>query len=196
VRPVVDVPAPAELPATPLSGWQLWRPRLLLLAAQLITGVVIGFIWLKWSPRTVSYLLSNGGTSTYLIPAESEARIAGDGRFVVLTLIAGLLFGVVAWLLRRVRGPVTLAVLLVGSVLSSLLARAVGELFAPGSSHGAVNTAVRPSLTLYSVPALWLQALLAVLVYTVLTGLSSDVDLGGPPSTRTEPVAEPALEQP
>ncbi|MEO6700799.1 MAG: hypothetical protein ABI140_16925 [Jatrophihabitantaceae bacterium] len=170
------------------------RPLALLLAAQLVVGALIGLGWRLWSPSSVSYLLSDGNGGSLVVPDESEAQIAGDGRFVVLSVLAGLLFGLIAWRLRRHRGPLTLGVLGVGSVLSSLIALGVGELLAGGSNHAAINTAFHPKLALHAEAALWLQALFAVLLYTVLIGLAADPELGrlssqAEPANWTEPPA-------
>jgi hypothetical protein len=173
---------PAPVPLRPRSGSTL-RSLGILLAAQLAGGVLIGLIWLAWSPSTVSYVLAGGDGRTFQIPDETEARIAGDGRFVLLSVAAGLIFAAIYWSRRRLRGPAGLLVLAVGSVLSSLLARTVGQALAHGASSGPVNTAIKPPLALHSAAALWVQALLAVLVYTVLVGTTSDSMLGadGPP---------------
>ncbi|MDQ2836379.1 MAG: DUF2567 domain-containing protein [Actinomycetota bacterium] len=162
------------------------RPLIMLVAAQLVTGALIGLIWLSWAPKAVSYLLSDGNGGSLVIPDESEAQVAGDGRFVVLTLIAGLLFGLLAWRLRSARGPLTVAVLGVGSVLGSLLAMLTGRLLSGGTNSAAINTAFHPPLTLHATAALWLQALLAVLVYTALAGMSSDPGLGASPKAPSE----------
>ncbi|MGI8665470.1 MAG: hypothetical protein ACR2N4_05500 [Jatrophihabitans sp.] len=168
------------------------HPLIALLVAQLVVGVLLGLIWLSWAPRTLSYLLDNGNGGSLIIPDESESQVAGDGRFVVLSVLAGLAFGLIAWRLRRLRGPLTLAVLGVGSVLGSLLARTTGQLLSGGKNTAPLNTAFHPRLSLHASAALWLQALFAVLLYTALVGLSSDQHLGrGEP--RPEPEPGPAL---
>jgi len=154
-----------------------WRPLALIVLGQLVTGVLIGVIWLHWAPKTVAYLVSNGSGGSVLIPDETESQIAGDGRFVVLSLVAGLVFGIAAWGLRNLRGPAPLVALTVGGVLSSLLGRTVGQLFAAGSNTGRVNSAISPPLTLHASPVIWLQALIAVLAYTALAGLTANPDL-------------------
>lgn len=165
-----------------------WRPLGLMVLGQLVAGVVIGLVWLHWAPKTVAYLVANGSAGdTVLIPAESESQIAGDGRFVVLSLVAGLLFGVLAWGVRSTRGPAPLIALTIGGILSSLLARTVGQLFTAGSNSGKVNSAISPPLSLHAFPVLWLQALIAVLAYTALAGLTSNPELNGHPKGSPEP---------
>lgn len=169
-------PAPEHAPARRL------RPLLWLLAAQVAGGVALGLVWLAWSPHTVAYLIPLGNHGAVLIPAESESQIAGDGRFALLSAVLGVLAGVIAWRLRSVRGPLVPVSLVAGGVLGSVVARAVGQWLSGGSVHGAPNTAVSPPLTLHSLPLLALQAFFAVLVYTTVSGLSTDPHLGRAPA--------------
>ena len=184
-----DLPA-TTAPSAP-TGRRGLVPLAVLLAAQLVAGVLIGLIWLWWSPSAVSYLLSDDSGRSVVIPDESEAQIAGDGRFVVLTILAGLLFGVFAWMLRRVRGPLTIAVLAAGSLLGSVLAMAIGRWLSGSTAAPAVNTAFHPKLALHASSALWLQALAAVLVYTSLAGLSGDPALGTQDQLATSQIEAP-----
>ena len=168
-------------------------PLALLVLAQLAVGGAIGSIWLAWSPTSVSYVLDDGHGVGVIVPSESEAQIAADGRYVVLTVMAGVLFGLMAWRLRNNRGPLTLVVLAVSSLLSSLLAMGLGQLLSTGQQGKTLNTAFHPPLVLHATAAVFLQALLAVLVYTVFVGLSGDQQLGRGPG-RGEPVGPPAVE--
>jgi hypothetical protein len=173
----------AQVPAsTPLTRRRWLRPYGALLAAQLVTGLLIGVLWRLWAPSSVSYLVSNDAGRAVVIPDESEAQIAGDGRYVLLSLLAGLLFGLFAWTVRRYRGPAMAAVLAAGSLAGSVLAMATGRLLSGGTGSPALNTAFHPRLTLHSSAALFLQAFIAVLAYTVLAGMSRDPALGLPAS--------------
>jgi hypothetical protein len=188
---VTDCPAPAAEPdgsGQAARTARYWRPLALLAAAQLLAGMLAGLVWRLWSPQTASYLLSSGdGKPAFVVPAESESQVAGDGRFVLLSIGLGMAFGLVAWRLRALRGPVMLAALAVAGLLSSLLARTVGEVLPSGSPARQVDVAFRPQLSLHSLPALAVQAFFAVLVYTALVGLSADdnlVDREGPATRR------------
>jgi len=170
-----DRPAPSPQPSRPP---QPWRPLAWLAAAQLLAGLVAGLVWRLTAPSTVSYLISGeDGKPAFVVPDESESQIAGDGRFVLLSVLLGVVFGLAAWRLRRLRGPAVLAVLAVAGLLSSVLARAVGELLSTGSADRQLDAAFTPQLSLHSVPALGVQAFVAVLVYTARAGLSADPDL-------------------
>jgi hypothetical protein len=162
----------------------LLRPVAFLVAAQLSVGILIGVAWRLWAPATVSYLLPSGGGGSFVIPDESEAQVAVDGRFVVLTVAAGLLFGVLAWWLRSLRGPVALGALAIGGLLSSVAARLVGGVLAQGSPATHVNSVFAPGLSLHASAALWLQAFFAVLGYAAIVGLSAEPNLGLAPAHR------------
>jgi hypothetical protein len=153
------------------------RPLAAFLASQLALGVVIGLVWLRWAPRTISYLVPASDNRTVVIPDESESQIAGDGRFFVLCAVAGLLVGVIAWFLfKRWRGPVALITLTIGATLSSLLARIVGESLSSGTRYPAVRSMFHPALVLHAGGLLWVQALFAVAVYLTCAGLTADAD--------------------
>jgi hypothetical protein len=182
-----------QAPASTRPADRRWlRAFAALFAAQLVAGLLIGVLWRLWAPSSVSYLLSNGAGGSIIIPDESEAQVAGDGRFVVLSLLAGALFGLFAWTVRRYRGPAMAAVVTAGSLLGSVLAMTTGRLLSGGTGSPALNTAFHPRLTLHASAALFVQAFVAVLVYTVLAGLSRDPALGLP-AERREPSHELAV---
>jgi hypothetical protein len=163
------------------------RALIRLVLAQQLTGVVLGLIWLLWAPTSVSYLLDTGNGSGVVIPAQSEAQVAADGRYAVLTALAGLVFGLLSWRLRRNRGPVALAVLVASSLLGSLLALATGQLLGGDQHADGLNTAFHPGLVLHGSAEVFLQALFAALVYTVFVGLTGDRNLGRAPAVTDGP---------
>jgi hypothetical protein len=176
-----DAEAGEARPSQPRRADQSLRPLALLVAAQLLAGVLAGLVWRATAPSTVSYLLSGAdGKPPFVIPDESESQIADDGRFVLLSIALGMVFGLAAWRLRMVRGPIVLGALAAAGLLSSVLARAVGELLSTGSGHRQLDAAFTPQLSLHALPALAIQAFFAVLVYTARAGLSSDPDLADP----------------
>ncbi|HEU5268676.1 MAG TPA: hypothetical protein VFU36_02045 [Jatrophihabitans sp.] len=178
------------------------RPLIRLVLAQQLTGIALGLIWVSWSPRSVSYLLDSGNGVGVVLPAQSETQIAADGRYAVLTVLAGLVFGLLSWRVRRNRGPVALVVLTVSSLLGSLLALATGQLLSNGQHAKELNTAFHPGLVLHGTAEVFLQALFATLVYTVFVGLTGDRELGrgetgrfaGVPDRPSEEVRQPSEE--
>jgi len=157
------------------------RSLVRLVLAQQLTGIALGLIWLLWSPSSVSYLLDAGNGIGVVVSAQSEAQIAADGRYAVLTGLAGLVFGLLSWRLRGNRGPVALVVLVVSSLLGSLLALATGQLLSVGQHAKGLNTAFHPGLVLHGTAEVFLQALFAALTYTVFAGLTGDQQLGRVP---------------
>jgi hypothetical protein len=84
-----------------------------------------------------------------------------------------------------------LSALGLGALLSSALASFLGETFSPGSNTGALRTAIHPTLTLHATPLFLAQSFVAVLVYTLLVGLSSDPEFAAPP-VPAQPAGAPA----
>jgi uncharacterized membrane protein YeaQ/YmgE (transglycosylase-associated protein family) len=170
------------------------RPYLVVGISQLLGGVAIGLMWLAWAPRTVSYLIPGAHNSVVTIPDESERQVSGDGRFLVLCVVAGLLAGVLAWaLVRRARGQLMLITVFLGALGSSLLASWLGSVLSGGSNSGALNTAIHPPLSLHATAMLCAQPMLAVLAYTLLAGLSSDPEFTAPVEAAVAP--EPPANQ-
>jgi hypothetical protein len=193
-----EYPAPEQQPAEQQSLGRSEprsasvRPLVVVIAGQLLLGVAIGLIWLAWAPRTVSYLIPGNGNAVIVIPDESENQIAGDGRFLLLCAVAGLLAALLAWFgARAYRGPLMLSALGLGALLSSALASFLGGTFSPGSNTGALRTAIHPTLTLHATPLFLAQSFVAVLVYTLLVGLSSDPEFAAPP-VPAQPAGAPA----
>jgi hypothetical protein len=174
----IDADAPPATPAGPFWARAEVRPVLWLLAAHAVVAVAIGLTWLAWAPKTLAFVAPGDGGNTVIIPDETEAQVAGDARFLILSAVAGLLLALLAWQLRSIRGPLALAVLTVGGVLSAALAMLLGSQLASGQSNGPARTEIHPPLNLHAMSMLWLQAFLAVLLYVVLAGLSSDPRLG------------------
>ncbi|HEY0169074.1 MAG TPA: DUF2567 domain-containing protein [Jatrophihabitans sp.] len=175
---VTDTDLPAPDASNARRARRSWRPLALLVAGQLLAGALVGLVWHAWAPPTLSYLVAGAdGKPAFVVPQESESQIAGDGRFVLLSVLLGLVFGLLAWRLRAHRGPAVLAALAGAGVLSSVLACAVGEALSGSGPARKLNAAFAPELSLHSWPALAVQAFFAVLVYTALAGLSGDPDL-------------------
>ncbi|MFC7479556.1 DUF2567 domain-containing protein [Luedemannella flava] len=97
-----------------------------------LTGVVVaafgaplGWLWAALAPRIPIVRVDGGFTYA---DAEPEQVIAADGWFMLLGAGAGILLAVIVWLaLRRWRGPVLLAGLVLGSLGSAWLAWYVGR---------------------------------------------------------------------
>jgi hypothetical protein len=101
----------------------------------LIGGPMVGLLWAALAPRTE---LVVDGATLYPRNRESSAFIAGDGLFLVLAALAGLLTGLLAWRLARRYGLGVVVGIVVGGFAAAYLAKVVGEAVGPswGQSVG------------------------------------------------------------
>jgi hypothetical protein len=163
-------------------GTDLWTQLRQLLPVTVggptLAGVVIALIWREWAPKTAAFVIAGADGKPVVIPDESESQIAGDGRYLLMTVLVGIAVGAATWLIRRQRGPIALLSLAIGSLLGSVVAWQLGSALATGRHTGALNSQIRLPLTLHATALVFAQALVAVVVYLVLTGLSSTDDLG------------------
>jgi hypothetical protein len=161
------------------------RPITVFLGAQLLAGVIGGFLWLAWAGRSSAYLVQGPDGKPIVLPMESEDLIAADGRYLVIVMVTGAIAGAAAWFaLPRLRGPIALGVVTVGSIVGAWLTKIVAEALAPGSFHGALNTVIAPPLRLQASPMMLSGAFAAVLVYVIFAGFTDDADFTQPRSTR------------
>jgi hypothetical protein len=157
-----------------------------LLGAMAVLGALTGVLWAAWSPARPPGLVVPGGTET----AETEQWVAADGRFAVLSIVLGVLFALLAWRARRTRGAVAVLCLAVGGIVGALLTDLVGRLLGGGSSGGPVGTRhAQLPLVLHMHGLLFLEALVAVLLYGVLVGFTAEDDLGRPDPWRAPAAA-------
>lgn len=154
----------------------------LVAAALGVLGAVLGVVWEAWSPPgPIGIQLSQG-----VQPDETEAWVAGDGRFAVIAVVVGLGAAILAWYLpalRRVRGPYVAFGLAVGSVVGALLAELVGwALRGDGSDYhcGAGTCIDQLPLTVHMHGLWFLQAFVAVLGYGLFVSFAAADDLGRP----------------
>lgn len=180
------------LAATPPSGAAPPRPSdtrqaapvaaaLVLVLA--VVGCVLGLVWAAWSPAGPAAERVPGG----IIADETEAFIAGDGRFLVLTALVGVAAGVAAWYLRTVRGPLVPVALGVGGLAGAFLTRTVGHVVQGSSpqihSHRHVFYA-HLALDVHAVGLFFVEGALAVLVFALFVAFTAADDLGRPDPER------------
>ncbi len=161
---------------------------ILVVAALTLLGVVLGLVWAWWSPAVPAGENVKGG----LIRAESEAFVAADGRFAVICILVGTLAGVGAWFLRSARGTVMALALAVGGLAGALLTALIGYLVGGGTTD-APRDQVIPHLTLVLQMRglVLLEAIAAVLVYSVIVAFAARDDLGRPDDLAALPVDNP-----
>jgi hypothetical protein len=139
-----------------------------------VLGVPAGLLWTTVAPRT-TYVIA-GGTKLLGDP-ESQTLIAADGWFAVLTAVAGLLCGVVAYVLAgRLREIGLLGALGVGGAAAGLIAWGVGGLVGRSSFQHLVHTAkdgttARGALGLHASGVVIAWPLIAIVVFGLLEAL-------------------------
>lgn len=184
----MSTPAPPNQPAAfGLDGYPRRRRAPWATAAELRSGIwlalalaalgaALGVLWEWWSPPgPLGYVIAPHAIQ----PDETEAFIAGDGRFAVICAAAGLLAGVAAWLHKSTRGPVTAVALAVGGVLGAVLTDVVGHALGGGTGDGKARTLLRElPLSVHMHGLLVLEGAVAVLVYALFVSFAAADDLG------------------
>lgn len=139
-----------------------------------VLGVPAGLLWTTVAPRT-TYVIAGG--KALLGDPESQTWIAADGWFAVLTASAGLLCGVIAYILAgRLREVGLLASLGVGGASAGLIAWWVGSMIGRSSFQHEVRTArdgttARGALDLHAAGVVIAWPLVALVVFGLLEAL-------------------------
>jgi hypothetical protein len=149
-----------------------------IVAVLAVVGALLGVVWQVWSPH---------GPQGFVIaahavqPDETEAFVAADGRFALISAITGVIAAVVVWNVRSARGPVSVAALALGGLVGSWLTESVGHVLAGGHASGQVNTVIAHlPLSVHMTGLRVLEAAVAVLTCGLLVSFAADDDLGRP----------------
>lgn len=193
-----EATVPPEPPAPPPSDRAVQlRAAAYLIGILAVVGAVLGPIWEVWSPPgPAGAVLSQGVQAD-----ETEAFASGDGKFTVLMIIIGVAIGIVAFLVRpfrSARGPYVAVALAIGGVIGAALTELVGYLIRGQGTHyhcaAASGTCIdHLPLTVHMHGALLVEAVLAVLVYSLFVAFAVDDDLGRRDAVR-ESTDEPDAE--
>jgi hypothetical protein len=92
-------------------------------AVTVLLGAPVGLLWTALAPHSHVSVEAGGA---FIADAETEVFIAGDGWFVGITLLVGVLIGVLAWLVVRQSGPFVVVGLFVGGLAAAYVASKVG----------------------------------------------------------------------
>lgn len=146
------------------------RTGVVVAAAVAVLGGPLGLLWAALAPRA-KVVVAAGGAN--LADPNTKAFIAGDGIFLVVTAVAGILCAVLALLLGGRRHGVATAVgLAAGGLLGSYLAWRVGHRIGLAQFRrevaGPVGTATPLYLTLRAKGVLVGEALAAVLTVALV----------------------------
>lgn len=156
-----------------------WTVALGVLAVFALLGALLAPLWEQLAPR-LAFRVDQPGRALPVVP-EAEEYVAADGRFVLLTLAAGILVGLACWLLRGSRGPLVLLALAVGGLLGAVVTWRLGLRLGPGyrpEDLQVVGRTVYQPLTLRARAGLVVEPIAAVVVYLLAVGFSAHNDLG------------------
>jgi Protein of unknown function (DUF2567) len=181
--PPVWVP-PAHAKQRWTSRTELARAGWLIVALAAI-GLPIGWLWQAISPHTVGVVLNDHA----IIPAQTEALIASDAWFALLTGAVGGMAAVLSWLRADWRGPTMSAALAIGGLAGSLIASWVGQLTGGGRSGGALHEQITLQIAVRAHALLAVEPLIAVWLICLLALFTRHDDLGrgSPASPPPEP---------
>jgi len=171
-------PRPAQRPSWPPARREL-ATALAALAAFALLGAALALLWVRLAPR-LEFRVVQAGRAVPVVP-EAEEYIAADGRFVLITLAAGLVAGLACWLVRRGRGPVVLTAVALGGLLGAVVTWRLGVWLEPGyhpQDLQVVGRTVSQPLELRARAALVVEPIAAVLVYLLGAGFTAHNDLG------------------
>jgi hypothetical protein len=192
---IVDGPAPGPAPAQARNR-VAWREVLIALSVAVTLaalGLPIGLLWRAVSPK-VEFVMTEAGATT--VQTEPEGFVAGDGWYVLITFVAGVVAAVVVWnLLRRRRGPLIMLGLVLGCIAGGVLTAWIGHQIGYAhyrslATHAAVGTHFfRPPSVRSGYVGLWfgflprvqgavlVEAIAAATAYLVLAAFHVEPDL-------------------
>lgn len=153
------------------------RAGFVVLGAVAVLGVPLGWFWSALAPPEV--VRTGGGDTATPLLSQTEHRFDALALFVLLGLAAGVLTGVVVWLLREYRGPVLAIAATAGALIAAWLAMRTGELL---TVDGLVATAAGQfatrAPTVESSWAMLAQPLGVALAYSFAVAGNGHDDLG------------------
>ena len=185
-------PAPTERPARREADRSTRTDLirgLVLVVVLAVVGALAGLLWAAWSPKGPRAIILRPGV---YVPDETESFVAGDGRFLVIAAVLGLVAALVVWFRRPLRGVAAALGLILGGIAGSLLMLLVGHLAGGGDGTGRAipdstqrYSAALP-LTVHAEGVLLVQATVSALVFGLLVAFAVHDDLGRPDPVREE----------
>jgi hypothetical protein len=178
------------------------RAAAVLLVAVILLSLFAGVIWGLLAPTELVLVVEPGRGATLI--GESLHRFDAMAMFAGAGAVTGVVSAVAAWRWRRMRGPIQLVGLLLGSVAGAWAMSWLGEIVNawdnPRPDDPPVGQIVALPVDLESPLALLTQPLTAALVILVLAGLSATEDLGSGymspfGESRPQPYAEPEYDE-
>ena len=93
-------------------------------AVTVLLGAPVGLLWSALAPHAHIAISASGAT---FADGATEVFVAGDGWFLGIGEVAGLLTGLLAWLAARRSGPYVVVALAVGGLLAAYVSAKVGR---------------------------------------------------------------------
>lgn len=182
---------PADAGGPPRRSWyELSRADLqailILVLLLALAGLLIGFIWEQAAPRLYFTVVRQGGSLVGLQDfPESEAKIAADSWFGLLTAGWGIVSAALLWTRRSLRGPVLLIALALASLLGAVIAWRFGLWLGRHPTHAEADQLLQKPgnhlhkpLDLQAKGTLFFQPIAAVLVTLICLAFTTSNDLG------------------
>ena len=168
--------APAQPARPPWFTAAELRAAAVVVVVLAVAGALLGLVWQWWSPPGP---LAGVLPGHHIQPDETEAWIAADGRYAVITATVGLVAGIALWFRRELRGPAAALALGVGCFIGALLTEYVGSWTDGGRTGGPVNTLIpHLRLALHMRGLRVLEPLVAILAYSLIVAFAPTDDLG------------------
>jgi hypothetical protein len=96
------------------------------IAGTAVLGAATGFLWASLAPRALAVVVARG--SANVVNPETNAFIAADAWFTLLTVIGGVISGLLGYALAvRRHGALAMAGVLAGALAATLLAMWIGQ---------------------------------------------------------------------
>lgn len=108
-----------------------------------LTGVVLGLVWLWLSPRVP---MVSDGQAVYLKDTEGEEAVGGDGTFILIAVVLGVLSAAAVFWRYRKGGIGVVLGLAAGGALASVIGWRLGVALGPTTDIVAHAKAVGPKV--------------------------------------------------
>lgn len=148
------------------------------------SGLPLGWLWSLLAPPELVRVVvdpASGRVGVLALLGQSEHRFEAMAVFVLLGMAAGLLTGMLLWLLRRRRGPVVVVAAVLGSLIAAWFAMYFGVTLAgwryPLGDAQPGEVLTRPPV-LESGWIVVVQPFGAAIAYSVLVAWNGTEDLG------------------
>jgi hypothetical protein len=135
------------------AGWVFRALRALGTAVAVIAGTAVlgaaaGLIWATVAPRALAVVVGPG--SADVVNPETSAFIAAEGWFTLLSVVGGIISGMLGyWLAVRRQGALAMAGVLAGGLAAALLAKWIGQQWGTAAFNHTLMVG-RPGVMLYA----------------------------------------------